>query len=145
MRLHWHIAFIASLLGCAESAKNEPAESSKRKEMSVFTLTSIDSLYSIARVDTKSQRVFVVLDATAATDIAIIKQVIKEVKGQYPFPKLMVSFFTDRRYAGFKTELGSAERYSDFLESWVGEYDSQSKEYWIYYGLPDKKRRYRVE
>ena len=105
-------------------------------------------LFSIARVDQRNQRVFVVLDTNYLADLRKITTIVKHIDSNYKFKdNLNVSFFSNAKYVGYKDEFGSQTSTPDtnFFRNYVGEYSKKSKEFWTYPSSPIQKVKYRIE
>lgn len=102
-------------------------------------------LFTVARIDTSNQRVFVIIDSAIITDIDKIKTIIKQVDDSYQFQyDLNVSFFSNSKYAGYKDEFEDKGVLSakEFFQNYLGEYNRHTKTYWAYPALPTKKVKY---
>lgn len=84
------------------------------------------------------QRIFVVVDSRKVYDTSFIDQVICTLQQRYPLTeKSAVSFFSDKKYADYKTELFmnesgmslSATEYKNWSYSYLGEYEFETNEY----------------
>ena len=101
--------------------------------------------FTVTRTDSRSQRVFVVIDSNTLTDINKIKTIIKQVDSMYKFKDdLNVSFVSDSKYAGYKDELEETKgiSYYEFYLNYLGEYNKGTKIFWTYPVLADKKVKY---
>ena len=104
-----------------------------------------DSLFTVARIDNHSQRVFVVIDSNILNDINRIRTIIKEVNDRNKFKDdLNISFFSNKKYAGYKDEFEDNRGIpsKEFFLSYLGEYNKQTKIYWTYPTSPGKKVKY---
>jgi len=134
------------------SCKEKPESDST----SVITNNEIDSnnklqkessLFKIAKIDTGSQRIFVVIDTNFITNTKKIRTIIEQIDKLYKFrTDLRVSFVSDVRYADYKTELDEKKGipYHEFHKNYLGEYEKSTKIYWTYPGLADRKVKYRL-
>jgi hypothetical protein len=105
----------------------------------------IKTLFTVARTDNRSQRVFVVIDSSTLTNINKIRAIIKQVDSKYKFKDdLNVSFVSDNKYAGYKDELEETKgiSYYEFYLNYLGEYNKGTKIFWTYPVLADKKVKY---
>ncbi len=84
------------------------------------------------------QRVFIVIDSTRVLDSLFIQKVVCELKTQYDFQeRTSVSFFTEKKYANYKTNLFVNEdhslprfEYNNWLNFYyLGEFDNEDKTY----------------
>ncbi|XVJ65864.1 MAG: hypothetical protein HEQ40_06785 [Lacibacter sp.] len=104
-----------------------------------------DSLFSIIRTDNRNQRVFVVIDSNILADIKKIKAIIKQIDNKYKFrDDLNISFVSNPKYAGYKDELEENKgiSYYEFYLNYLGEYNKDTKIFWIYPVLADRKVKY---
>jgi hypothetical protein len=96
--------------------------------------------FEIAKVDYhrgKLQRIFVVVRSEKVNDTAFICQVISTLKKSYPIEKNSnISFFSDKKYADYKTELFMdgddllpTTEYENWNKSYLGEYEFETNEY----------------
>jgi hypothetical protein len=111
-------------------------------------LNKKDSLFNIARIDERSQRVFVVIDSNILTDIKKIRTIIKQVDNKYSFRNdLNISFVTAFKYAGYKTDLEETKGISfyEFYLNYLGEYNKATKIFWTYPALADRKVKYIID
>lgn len=125
--------------------RKEHVDSSKVKKAKSKTK---DSLYSIVRIDKRSQRVFVVIDSAMTNNLKKIGFIIGQIKKAYQFDgQLNISFVSDSKYAGYKDELemSAGISYWEFYNHYLGEYDQLSKEYWTFPALPEKKEKYQID
>jgi len=102
-------------------------------------------LFTVARIDTINQRVFVVIDSVMIDDIDKIKTIIKQVDDSYEFQyDLNVSLFSNIKYVGYKDEFEDKGVLSakEFFQNYLGEYNRHTKTYWAYPALPTKKVKY---
>ena len=130
---------------CNDSPKIDNHSEQVIKNETTNNSNKSDSLYYVVRSDTRSQRIFVVIDSNILTDINKIRIIIKEVDKAYKFKDdLNVSFVSDSKYAGYKDELEEVKAisYYEFYLHYLGEYNKDTKIYWTYPALADKKVKY---
>lgn len=104
-----------------------------------------DSLFSITRTDNRNQIVFVVIDSNILADIKKIRAIIKQIDNKYKFrDDLNISFVSDPKYAGYKDELEETKgiSYYEFYLNYLGEYNKDTKIFWTYPVLADRKVKY---
>lgn len=104
-----------------------------------------DSLFSVAIVDNKNKRVFIAIDSHLLADIPKIRTIIKEIDTKYPFGNdLNISFVTDKKYAGYKTDLEETRGISfyEFYLNYLGEYNKKNRIFWTYPALANRKVKY---
>jgi lipopolysaccharide export LptBFGC system permease protein LptF len=104
-----------------------------------------DAPFTLARIDNRSQRVFVVIDSNIVNDIHKIRAIVKAVNDNNKFKDdLNISFFSNAKYAGFKDEFEDNKGIpnKDFFLSYIGEYNKKTKTYWTYPAAASKKVKY---
>ncbi|MEY5046747.1 MAG: hypothetical protein RLZZ175_106 [Bacteroidota bacterium] len=99
--------------------------------------------FEIAKIDIHNnqlQRIFVVINPKSVEDTTFIKSIIYKLKTDYKANKhTNISFFSDKKYADYKTELfidnqllPSSEIGNWFDYYYLGEYEFESNSYQTY-------------
>jgi hypothetical protein len=98
----------------------------------IFEIADIDYL------ENKIQRIFVVISPQNVNDTSIIKQIIAALKQSYPLDnKSNISFFSEKKYAHYKTSLFTDEQHllpKTAYQNWkdnhyLGEYAFETMQY----------------
>ena len=135
---------ILCCISCTDN-KNSDSKSKLEKINSPEKSVYSEELFSIAKIDTNSQRVFVVIDSNFVADIKTIKLIVRRVEENYKFKNdLNVSFVSNKKYADYKTNLNENNNitYSEFYMNYLGEYNKASNTYWTFPALPERKIKY---
>jgi hypothetical protein len=147
MRRHLFVA-ILFLTACSESKKNAQAivyPDGIPQSQQHIALNPPDDIKSdffeivdIGYHDSRAQTIFVVISPKNVNDTSIIKQIINAVKQTYPLAnKSSISFFSEKKYANYKTELFTDEtsllpktEYQKWKDNYyLGEYEFKTTEY----------------
>jgi hypothetical protein len=133
------------LASCGDAPRNSKqlgvADLSKKTE----DWNTEDSLFTIVRVDQRNQRVFVAVDSTVLTNVGKLRRFIENLGERYKFrDDLNVTFVQHAKYAGYKDELHATRgiSYDTFYSHYLGEYNRNTKVFWLYPSLADKKVKF---
>jgi hypothetical protein len=114
--------------------------------------------FEIAKIDYHGkllQRIFVVILSENVNDTSVIRQTICELKKSYPLDNNSnISFFSDKKYADYKTELFMDGKnllpqteYKSWMDSYyLGEYEFKTNQYNTYpvSSTKEKQKSYRL-
>lgn len=122
-----------------DSANQTVSETYKPADNPKYNIKS--DLFEIANIDYHGdwlQRIFVVIQPDKVNDTAIIRQTICTLKKSYPLNnKSNISFFSDKKYANYKTvlfmdgkNLLPQTEYKNWIDSYyLGEYEFETSQY----------------
>lgn len=96
--------------------------------------------FEIFKVDSSSQRVFVVTDRKTCKDISLTTKIIRNIELQFNnFSNLNISFFDDKENTGYQIETVEITndslvdiKVNDVKNHWIAEYSRLEKKYTIY-------------
>jgi hypothetical protein len=139
-----------------DSAKQTLVKTINKSEKSRHFIKS--DFFEIVNIDYHGdllQRIFVVIPPDKVNDTSIIKQTICVLTKSYPLNnKSNISFFSDKKYANYKTELFMDGKnlmpqteYKNWLNDYyLGEYEFETKEYKTFpvSSKMDKRKTYRL-
>ena len=115
-----------------------------KEEMYCDAINIKKNNFEIAKIDFYGswlQRIFVVISSSKVNDTIMIKQIIWSLKTIYPLNnKSRISFFSERKYANYKTELFFGKQnllpqseYKNWMDFYyLGEYDFETNQYLTY-------------
>ncbi len=142
MKIPFICIFLSFTISCSENQTSTPSSVTSQKDS---TADSYAQLFNIAKIDSKNQRIFVVIDSNSASNIEIIKKIVQELSQQYRFhDDLNITFISESKYAGYKDSLQQENgiSYSEFYSNYLGEFNKSSKSYWIFPAIPERKVKY---